>query len=1077
MDKHLQQLVAQTERYAAALATTFQDATASVNATDQERLDDASTGAEVPPIEEGASASERIQRSSPAPTESSSDSVEPVASARTTRRSRTIPTAAADSAATAGAIDDDGDSDFAIASDVDDAVDDESSIALADAQTTQQDVDEEIALLEQEQALSIDELRAKYAAALASESPNDASDDEQQDDAPPQSERAHESDDEDGDGDFEPTDGDDVDDESTIAAAEADDAAHPRNVEDEVALLHEESELSIDELRARYAAALASDASDSDNECDDTRQQRPVDSVPSDSDEDFDVEADEADDETTIAEAEQSDRQTTQDVADELRLLHEESELSLDELRARYARMSDSEDESENVHDDPDAALGTVASASDVVTTAEDATTEDAAPVDDVRDATEPLEPDAPPLSVVNQPPPTPSAPTPTGFQRPYLLSSRLALREYQQAGVNWLVSMCEQRINGILADEMGLGKTIQTITLLAHLACVRGLWGPHLIVVPTSCLVNWEMEFKRWCPAFKVLTYFGSAKRRKALRQGWSKPNAFQVCITSYQLAVQDAHCFKRKKWYYVILDEAHNIKNWKSLRWQTLLTFNSQRRLLLTGTPLQNNVLELWSLMHFLMPHVFASRREFTHWFQTPLSAMVEGEADVNSTLVSQLHGIIRPFVLRRLKQDVAKQLPGKFEHVVTCKLSKRQRYLYEDFIARSSTRRAMFGRTGTRTNVMSMMNVLMQLRKVCNHPDLFEPRPIASPLDVPPLTLAVPSRCAFVLDALVNHDAKFASMPYWRLGANLPNIELAGYTKHTSQRWRALYYYDVNAPLPDETRVSDGLKTQYANKRDVLARLVQLAQMRTQYWQHKRAAVAHTSRLRVELADEPVYGHDLVRICTLPVFISPAMDVHVRRAAPRERDWLAQTDALQAMVRSPESRVAELTPIVTRAVCYVPRARARPVDVVYTGCGFAPKSGFSATTDLRSNNDFALSRKHELERMEQTQFVPVARACLDVYYDAFKRTQLFFPDKRLVQFDCGKLQQLDALLRELKRGNHRCLIFTQMSSMLNILEVFLNIHGYVRVAVCACASVWPSVDVDVGYIMHVGLYGLYA
>jgi len=111
-------------------------------------------------------------------------------------------------------------------------------------------------------------------------------------------------------------------------------------------------------------------------------------------------------------------------------------------------------------------------------------------------------------------------------------------------------VSLHERRLNGILADEMGLGKTIQTISLLAYLACYRGLWGPHLIVVPTSCLVNWETELKKWCPAFKVLTYYGSKKERADLRVGWTKPNTFHVCVTSYQLVVQDASAFRRKKW-----------------------------------------------------------------------------------------------------------------------------------------------------------------------------------------------------------------------------------------------------------------------------------------------------------------------------------------------------------------------------------------------------------------------------------------------------------------------------------------------------------------------------------------------
>ncbi|GMF60498.1 unnamed protein product [Phytophthora fragariaefolia] len=828
----------------------------------------------------------------------------------------------------------------------------------------------------------------KYAAALARsfQRDDDDDDDELQDD------------------DFEPS-GEEQDDEATIAAEEQQSGARSRaQAAAEVAALREEGEMPVEQLRARYARALAGADADADADFVPTRRE----------------EEEQADDETTIEEEERlHGGGSPSQAAEELRLLQEEGDMSIEQLRARYAMMSDEEDAGAHQDARPEDGL-------------------DAA--DTPREQQRPERGDARAEEANDSHSTTSetSVPRKSGYKRPYLLTSRLDLREYQEAGVNWLISMCERRINGILADEMGLGKTIQTISLLAHLACNQGLWGPHLIVVPTSCLVNWEMEFKRWCPAFKVLTYFGSAKRRKELRQGWSKQNAFQVCITSYQLVVQDAHCFKRKKWYYLILDEAHNIKNWKSLRWQTLLTFSSQRRLLLTGTPLQNNLLELWALMHFLMPHVFASRKEFSYWFQNPLALMVENGTDPTQQgdngveggkdLVTQLHGIIRPFVLRRLKKDVAKQLPGKFEHVISCQLSKRQRFLYEDFISRSSTRRAMFGRgKGRGANFMSMMNVLMQLRKVCNHPDLFEPRPIASPLDMPSIHVHVPSQCGYLVDEIVNERPRVA---LWT-GANLPGLELLGSEKYTSERRRKLFFYDVSAPLPSDTVAT--VPTSYEGKKDLVQRIMRLAAKRREYWENKRTSIAHRQNIQVGLyLDEPVLGDALIRACTMPTFISSAMEVHMHRAKPflNARE---PSQALQAMVRDPEERLATLQQVVNKSVCYVPKARARPACVIYGGRGFA------------YDDNFVLSRKNHAEQLELCHARPVATRILAPYHDSFKRTQLFFPDKALVQFDCGKLQQLAVLLRTLKRGGHRCLIFTQMSSMLNILEVFLNLHGH--------------------------------
>ena len=209
-----------------------------------------------------------------------------------------------------------------------------------------------------------------------------------------------------------------------------------------------------------------------------------------------------------------------------------------------------------------------------------------------------------------------------------------------------------------------------------------------------------------------------------------------WNVVITSYHLVLSDQVSFKHRRWHYMVLDEAHNIKNWKSARWQALLGFRTSHRLLLTGTPLQNNLTELWSLMFFLMPYSeddsgrpqFTGLEEFTSWFNKPVHQIMEqgrGElTDEARELVQRLHTILRPYLLRRLKADVEKQMPGKYEHVVYCKLSKRQRYLYDGFMSRASTRETL-----SSGNYLSIINCLMQLRKVCNHPDLFETRQIVT------------------------------------------------------------------------------------------------------------------------------------------------------------------------------------------------------------------------------------------------------------------------------------------------------------------------------------------------------------
>ncbi|XP_025194829.1 helicase domino isoform X2 [Melanaphis sacchari] len=775
----------------------------------------------------------------------------------------------------------------------------------------------------------------------------------------------------------------------------------------------------------------------------------------------------------------------------------------------------------------------------------------------------------------------------------PFLL--RNTLREYQHIGLDWLVTMYEQNLNGILADEMGLGKTIQTIALLAHLACEKEDWGPHLIVVPTSVMLNWEMEIKKWCPSFKILTYYGSVKERKNKRVGWTKPNTFHICITSYKLVITDHQSFRRKKWKYLILDEAQNIKNFKSQRWQLLLNFQSERRLLLTGTPLQNNLMELWSLMHFLMPNLFASHREFKEWFSNPVTGMIEGNAEYNDNIIKKLHKVLRPFILRRLKCEVEKQLPKKYEHIVMCRLSKRQRYLYDDFMSRAKTKETLAS-----GNMLSVINVLMQLRKVCNHPNLFEPRPTISPFQMEALTYSVPRSIFNIMEynpyneidlssvnllftnlerlmsAWAAHRLKRYQLPNYvyeqfdtlpdtpiklpkikmnfnmklpknlniiskinlcnpqnklvnvKLKHNLPivkflaekgirDLKLRSVDRNIS---RAPAYTNILSLTPKLNQIkqyinenkqcdpnavnnsttnsshvssqelltsipkcngsiqgasnlykcytinsSNEISPNVCNKDEVLNNstfiknpliskptpLIEsnkeltnkiifhdpdLEEKRILRKKTKINNLSFINNKRIDGATNVVYGQDLrdfIRFdalsghvgCSDSVERNPwlwlgsnnVLSVVAQYSAHIQRMSYMTAVALSESVKTLDSRMKELQDSFEQFIVYVPAVQGR-----------TPKTEFRFL-----QNDSSLLEKD-------------IKPTLNALHPIISAMSVLFPDQRLIQYDCGKLQSLDYLLRELKTGHHRVLIFTQMTKMLDILEAFLNFHGYI-------------------------------
>uniref|UniRef100_A0A803V928 E1A binding protein p400 n=1 Tax=Ficedula albicollis TaxID=59894 RepID=A0A803V928_FICAL len=288
------------------------------------------------------------------------------------------------------------------------------------------------------------------------------------------------------------------------------------------------------------------------------------------------------------------------------------------------------------------------------------------------------------------------------------------SLREYQKIGLDWLAKLYRKNLNGILADEAGLGKTVQIIAFFAHLACNEGNWGPHLVVVRSCNILKWELELKRWCPGLKILLYFGSQRELRAKRQEWTEPNSFNVCITSYKQLFKGHTAFMKMRWKYLIVDEMQQIKNMTEKHWEALFSLRSQHRLLLIDTPLHNTLMELWTMVHFLIPGISRPYLDF------PVKAPNEENQDYCHKLVIRLHRMIQPFILRRSKRDVEKQLTKKYEHVLKCRLSNRQKAMYEDVILQPGTQEAL--KSG---HFISVLHVLMQLQRICNHPDLINPR----------------------------------------------------------------------------------------------------------------------------------------------------------------------------------------------------------------------------------------------------------------------------------------------------------------------------------------------------------------
>lgn len=284
-------------------------------------------------------------------------------------------------------------------------------------------------------------------------------------------------------------------------------------------------------------------------------------------------------------------------------------------------------------------------------------------------------------------------------------------LRPYQAEGVKWMAGLAQRQWHGLLADDMGLGKTLQALAFCAWLRETEELRAPALVVCPTSLVANWLREAARFTPHLRTLDLTGPdrAERRAAMKQA-------DLVVTSYAILRRDLESFRAEEFSLVVLDEAQHIKNRGSQNAQSAKALRARHRLILTGTPLENSALDLWSLFDFLLPGYLGTAADFRERYEMPLN---RGEAP---RVMARLRQRVRPFFLRRTKEEVLPDLPPKLEHLTLCELSDEQREVYRTLLAQG--RREVFdrsGKSGGGRDRIAVLTTLLRLRQVCCHLDL--------------------------------------------------------------------------------------------------------------------------------------------------------------------------------------------------------------------------------------------------------------------------------------------------------------------------------------------------------------------
>ncbi|XP_062215593.1 chromatin-remodeling ATPase INO80-like [Phragmites australis] len=670
--------------------------------------------------------------------------------------------------------------------------------------------------------------------------------------------------------------------------------------------------------------------------------------------------------------------------------------------------------------------------------------------------------------------------PEKSSVQTPELFKG--VLKEYQLKGLQWLVNCYEQGLNGILADEMGLGKTVQAMAFLSHLAEDKNIWGPFLVVAPASVVNNWAEELIRFCPDLKILPYWGP--ERMVLRKNinpkrlYRRDASFHILITNYQILVNEEKLLRRVKWQYMVLDEAQAIKSSSSQRWKTLLSFNCRNRLLLTGTPIQNNMAELWALLHFIMPTLFDSHEQFNEWFSKGIEGHAEHGGALNEHQLSRLHAILKPFMLRRVKIDVIAEMTKKKEEIVPCKLSSRQQVFYQAIKNKISLNELLDGSRGNLNDkkLLSLMNIVMQLRKVCNHPELFERNEGSSYFyfaDIPNSLLSPPfGELQDVYYAGKRNPIMF-EIPKLVYEGIIRNMEISG----NGFGFRNGYLNRLfNIFLPSNIHCSAFPEANSSNE-SVLSsgafgftRLTNMSPVEASFlatcslFERLAFSAMQSNRNYVdeivdafvdsEGPDTQFSQNDVMRVRAVARLLLSST-----KADPsllRTKIGTGPSDSpYEALVLSHRDRLVSNIRLLRSAYAFIPPARAPPINVCCADRNFAYKFADEMHDPWAKKLFLGFARTSEfngprqpigLHPLIQELHTDLPEPMLQLPYRIFGSSppmSNFDPAKMLT--DSGKLHTLDTLLRRLRAEGHRVLLFAQMTKMLDILEDYMNFRKF--------------------------------